>query len=264
MKAWYLGQYLPGDSWFHRADPLPKIVFTLLAVTFFFTAPVAAMASLLLFLVIFGPQAAGIARLHLLRGLRPFLWLLIFTVGINFLILFVGIGAVKLPPAEALQRAITTGGRIAGAVLATGFLTLSTSPLSIIERITSLLVPLLGARRGREGALLLGLTLNAVPVLLEKGDRQQKALLARGLTPGWRPRQLGLFLYYFLVPLLERTLDYSEELALALEARGYGCTEQREKEKKKVYSFSREDLVLWLVNCLLLSAVIFWRTGVGS
>ena len=83
LKDITLGQYFPGRSILHRADPRTKIllVFALIIAIFVCSNPA---SLLLLALFIFG--MVYLARLSLrmvLRGLKPLLFIIIFTAVLN-------------------------------------------------------------------------------------------------------------------------------------------------------------------------------------
>ncbi|CAN0430429.1 unnamed protein product, partial [Phaeothamnion confervicola] len=80
----------------------------------------------------------------------------------------------------------------------------------------------------RELALVASISLRFVPILGMEADILSKAQIARGaeLDQGPLWKRLQAF-FSVLVPLLVRSFRYSDELALAMEARGYRADAHR-------------------------------------
>lgn len=102
-------------------------------------------------------------------------------------------------------------------------LTMTTSPIALIEGLTMLLAPLRRLKLPVDDfALMTLLALRFIPTLFEEVEQLTKAQTARGadLTHGsLRERFQSLTMLF--VPLLQGVLRRASELATALEARGY-------------------------------------------
>jgi energy-coupling factor transport system permease protein len=103
-------------------------------------------------------------------------------------------------------------------------LALTTSPIGMCDALEQMLKPLkiLGLPY-RDLALAFTIAWRFLPVLAQEGDRLLKAQISRGAAweeGPWHRRLLTLTA--LLTPLLVRCFRYAEELAVALEARGYG------------------------------------------
>jgi energy-coupling factor transport system permease protein len=102
-------------------------------------------------------------------------------------------------------------------------LTMTTSPVALIEGLSMLLAPLRRLKLPVDDfALMTLIALRFIPTLLEEVDQLIKAQTARGadLTHGTlRERVQSLTLLF--VPLMQGILRRASELATALEARGY-------------------------------------------
>ena len=110
-----IGQYIGGNSPIHRIDPRVKILVTLLfIVTLFLIKGVAEYAIITLFLIAV-IKMSNVPFKFIVRGLKPMLYILIFTALINIL----------LTPGEVLASAdlklftlkITKEGLITGAYM---------------------------------------------------------------------------------------------------------------------------------------------------
>lgn len=79
------GQYYPGNSWVYKLDPRFKIIATIVAIVIIFLVPITNMNGLymmlgLLGLFILAFLTTGIPFIKVLNGLKPVLFLLLFTV----------------------------------------------------------------------------------------------------------------------------------------------------------------------------------------
>ena len=94
LKDITLGQYFPGNSIIHRLDPRAKMILSIIYIVAIFCAKnVISFALLLLFaiaLILF----SRIGVMTVLRGLKPILFILLFTVILN---LFLTVSADEEP-----------------------------------------------------------------------------------------------------------------------------------------------------------------------
>jgi energy-coupling factor transporter transmembrane protein EcfT len=222
-----LGQYLPGDTVVHRLDPRVKILSVVaLSMIIFASTPVEILLiSVFLIAVI---RATRMTPLQALGALRPvavfmamiFLVHLFFTEGRPILTL------TPLPvriTQEGLARGIYVTWQFAGLVLGAAVLTMTTPPSDLVAGIERLLRPL--SRVGipsQDLAVMIAMALRFMPMLLEEYDRLRTAQMARGadFTTGslaLRTRAVAAL----AVPLLLSAFRRADELAVAMEARGY-------------------------------------------
>lgn len=136
-------------------------------------------------------------------------------------------------------------------------LTMTTSPIALIEGLTMLMTPLRWLRLPVDDfALMTLIALRFIPTLFEEFEQLLKAQAARGasFTSG-SPRDRIHDVLALFVAFLRNTLRRASDLAIALDARGYqvdGC-QTRLYEKK----FTLADyLVLLVVAGSLLAAFI--------
>jgi energy-coupling factor transporter transmembrane protein EcfT len=222
-----LGQYVAGESPIHHLDPRVKIVGVVLLSLLVFGAGPAGIALISLFLALL----LAIARLSLARtaaALRPvaFFMALIFTM---HAFLTEGAPLLSLAP---LPAALTREGLVQGAyvtwqfaslVIAAAVLTMTTLPSDLVGGIERLLRPL--ARVGvpsQDIAVMISMALRFIPMLLEEYDRLRMAQMARGadFTVGSIALRIRA-VASLTVPLLLSAFRRADELALAMEARGY-------------------------------------------
>lgn len=256
-----LGQYLPGDSPVHRLDPRTKILLSVFWVTLVFLVDsVSGYAGLILFTV----AALTLARLpfsYLYRGMRPILFFAAFTF--LFQLAFVQSGPLlwRLGPlvvtAGGWESAWAMALRLLLVVSLVLLVTLTTAPVELSDGLERLLRPLrpLGLN-SYEVALVASGALRFVPTLLEQAEKVKRAQMARGVNFSqgnlWvRARKM----FPLLVPLFVGALRRAEDLALALEARGYRGGAGRVPLRE--YHLGWRDALAWVVS-LLTGAVLVW------
>ncbi|MCR4818247.1 MAG: energy-coupling factor transporter transmembrane protein EcfT [Fretibacterium sp.] len=247
-----LGQYVPTGSLVHRLDPRAKLFALLLLVSAVFTSKTA------LSLCGWGVTLAGLvamARLpwrSVLRSCRPIFWLAAFTFLFN--------AGALLWNGGSLLPALLQGGFVALRLLVlmafAVLLPLTTAPLELADALETLLLPL--SRFGfpaRECALMVGMALRFIPLLMEETDRVVRAQLSRGarLDQGGLFRRVMAFLPV-LIPLFVIIFRRADEIALAMEARGYGGGQGRTRLRPLRWRKADTGAVLL---CGMLAAVSF-------
>lgn len=136
-------------------------------------------------------------------------------------------------------------------------LTMTTSPVALIEGLTMLLAPLRRLRLPVDDfALMTLIALRFIPTLLEETDQLIKAQTARGadmMSGTLRERLQSLMMLF--VPLMQGSLRRATELATALEARGY----EMEGRQTRLYetSFALVDYVVLVVVVGVMVGALF-------
>jgi energy-coupling factor transport system permease protein len=136
-------------------------------------------------------------------------------------------------------------------------LTMSTSPVALVEGLSMLMAPLRWLRLPVDDfALMTLLALRFLPTLLDEATQLLKAQSARGASfstgpPGARAQSI----LALLVPFLRATLRRASELATALDARGYRV-EGRQTRLYETGFALRDYLVLLAAGGLLLGALL--------
>lgn len=261
FKNLTIGQHIPGDSVIHRLDPRTKILGTtfLIVLLFLVNGFIGyGLAALAIAGVIF---ASGLPWRYVLRGLRPLFVILILTVSLN---LFMTEGRVIFQvwflsvTWEGLVRGLMMGTRLILLIVGTSLLTLTTSPIQLTDGIETLLKP--GTKIGipaHELAMMMTIALRFIPTLLEETEKIMKAQMARGAdfsSGGLMQRAKSLV--PLLVPLFVNAFRRADDLAIAMEARGYRGGEGRTKFKE--LSFQQIDgvaLVLMVVFTVVVGAL---------
>ncbi len=136
-------------------------------------------------------------------------------------------------------------------------LTMTTSPVALIEGLTMLMTPLRWLRLPVDDfALMTLIALRFIPTLTEEAEQLIKAQTARGAsfsTGSLRERAQSLLALF--VPFLRNTLRRASEISVALDARGYQVEGRQTRLYEKSFSL-RDYLVLLVVSGLLLTALL--------
>lgn len=237
-----LGRYIQGDSFIHNLDPRTKLLatFYFILVVFFANnwlayAFLVVTALLLVFL-------SQISLSFFLKGIRPMIWLILFTV--CFQILFSTGGQVYFQwgplavTSEGIQAGIYIFLRLVLIIVFSTLMTLTTAPLELTDGIEHMLRPL--ARLGfpsHEIALMLSIALRYVPTLMDEATKIMNAQRSRGVdfNEGSFMDRIKAIVP-ILIPLFVSAFNRAEEMANAMEARGYKGGQGRSKYRQLVYS----------------------------
>jgi energy-coupling factor transport system permease protein len=238
MRSITLGHYLPGNSLLHRLDPRVKLVSLLIMIVALFmikTFPGFLLFGAFVFIMFLSSR---LPWRYFLRGLRPVLYIVLFTLILHFLFTKGGQVYWRLGPVTIEEAGVFLGTfmtlRLILLVITTLLITLTTSPISFADGIEFLLRPFrrLGVP-GHEIAMMMTIALRFIPTLMEESDKIRKAQMARGadFETGNILRRAGN-LVPLLVPLFVSAFRRADELAIAMEARCYRGGENRTKMRK--------------------------------
>lgn len=263
MDKFLFGRYIPGHSWVHRLDPRAKLVLCFMYVLVVFFANNLWTYLLLTAVLLVSVAATAISLRIFLRGLRPLLWLLIFTVLIQ---VFFGAGGHVYWSWGILS--VTHDGLISAGLILMRFvliimistlLTFSTAPLDIADGIESLLSPLRKVHFPVATlALMLSLALRFVPTLMDEAEKIMNAQRARGVDFGTGGlKQQIKTIVPILIPLFVNAFNRAVDISTAMEARGYQDGENRTKYRQ--LKWQRADTISLLVYAVSLAGVIGLR-----
>ncbi len=263
LKDITIGQYLPGESFIHKLDPRTKILLSLLfIVCLFFINKFTGYIAVVLFLAIV-ILIAKIPLRYIFNGLKPIIFLVILTALLNtFMVkgtpetLVCKIGFLSIYK-EGLSIAGFMAIRLVLLIVGTSILTLTTSPIELTDGIEKLLRPI-GKEIAHELAMMMTIALRFIPTLMDETDKIMKAQKARGADfENGGLIQKAKNLIPLLVPLFISSFRRADELAMAMEARGYRGGAGR--TRMKVLKFTSKDLIAFIVFLLLIVWSIYIR-----
>ncbi len=262
-----LGQYVPAQSPVHRLDPRCKILATVVLLTGVFLVDHPAVFAIWGMALLCLTFVSSLTPSLVLKTARPVLILVFFTAGIH--VFFTGgemlwqWGVISITR-EGLVMAAKMGLRLLFLVMFAGFLTLTTSPMEFSDGLERLFSPL--ARFGfpaHDLAMMMTIALRFIPTLLDETDRIMKAQLARGadLDRGGLFRRIRAFIP-ILVPLFVIVFQRAEDLANAMESRGYRGGQGRSRMNPLVWRF--HDSVVLAGVCLFVASLSWFdKVGLG-
>lgn len=263
LEKMIFGRFIPGQSFIHRLDPRSKLTFVMLFVLAVFLANNAVTYGILLGFTLLVVLASRIRLYFLLNGLKPILFLIIFTFLMH--LFFTREGALLIDwkvfkiYEEGLRQGIFISLRFFVLVLITSILTLTTSPISITDGMEDLLNPLKRFKLPvHELALMMSISLRFIPTLMDETDKILKAQLARGsdISSGTMKERIRAVIP-LLVPLFVSAFKRAEDLAVAMEVRGYRGGEGRTRYRQLKWDY--RDTIAMVVLILLIGALYFWR-----
>ena len=262
LKDVTLGQYFPGTTIIHRLDPRTKLLWLIGYIVALFLAKSYVSYALMAAVLITVSALARIRPKTLFSGLKPLIFIVIFTGLLN---LFYGSGEPLVQfwvfriTANGIRSAIFMVLRIIMLVCGTFLLTYTTSPLQLTDALESLLGPLKKLRVPvHELAMMMSIALRFIPTLIEETDKIMSAQKARGASfDTGKLTARAKALVPLLVPLFVSAFRRADELATAMECRCYHDGEGR--TRMKVLRFAPRDVTALVLCAVMLAAVITLR-----
>ncbi len=260
MEKMIFGRYIPGDSFVHKLDPRSKLIFVFIFIAIVFLANNAVTYGLLLGFTLLTVFVSKIRLYFLLNGLKPILFLLVFTFLLHIFFTKEGDLLWKWQfievYEEGLRQGIFISLRFLVLVLMTSILTLTTSPISITDGMEVLLNPFKRFKLPvHELALMMSISLRFIPTLMDETDKIMKAQMARGsdITSGSIKERIKAVVP-LLIPLFVSAFKRAEDLAVAMEVRGYRGGEGRTRYRQLKWDW-RDTIIMLL---LIVMAGILW------
>ncbi len=255
-----LGQYIPGDSVIHRADPRVKIILSLIFMILIFIINTYIGFLVMGIFAITAILISGIPVGYTLKGLKPVLFIVIFTVIINLFTTkgtpILEIGLVKIT-IEGIDISIKLSLRLFLMVIMASILTLTTTPILLADAIESLMKPFeyIGVP-SHEIAMMMTISLRFIPTLMEETDKIMKAQASRGadFDTGNFVQRAKSFIPV-LVPLFVSAFKRADDMAIAMEARCYRGGKGRTRMRQlKISSLDYKIMV----TCAIVTIMVIY------
>ena len=257
LEKMIFGRYIPGNSFVHKLDPRSKLSFVFLFIIGVFLANNTITYAVLLGFTLLVILSSRIRLYFLFNGLKPILFLIIFTLLMH--IFFTKEGALLVDwkfikiYEEGVRQGIFISIRFLVLVLLTSILTLTTSPISITDGMEDLLGPFKRFKLPvHELALMMSISLRFIPTLMDETDKILKAQLARGsdISTGSIKQRIRAVIP-LLVPLFVSAFKRAEDLAVAMEVRGYRGGEGRTRYRQLKWHW-RDTTIMVLLAVLVV------------
>lgn len=258
-----IGQYIEGNSFIHKMDPRVKILLSLIYIVILFVAssPVAylVLTVFTVFLIIMSQVPVG----YIIRGLKPMLYILVFTAILN---LFMTPGERIFFTIPYLNWSVTYEGletaglmliRLVYLVVGTSILTLTTSPLMLTDGIEKILKPFEIIKvPSHEIAMMMTIAIRFIPTLSEETEKIIKAQKARGADfESGNILRRAKAMIPILVPLFISAFRRADDLAVAMDSRCYSGGKNR--TRMKVMKITARDYVatgfMLVLSCVTIA-----------
>ena len=255
-----LGQYYPAKSVIHQLDPRVKLVATMLYVISLFVAKGIlgyVIATIFLAIVI---KTSKVPFKFITKGLKAIVMLLMITVVFNLFLIDGDVvlwhfGFLKITD-KGLKTAIFMAIRLIYLIIGSSIMTLTTTPNDLTDGLEKLLGPLKKVHVPvHEVSMMMSIALRFIPILLDETDKIMKAQMARcaDFESGGLIKK-AKSLVPLLVPLFISAFRRANDLAMAMEARGYRGGEGRTKMKPLIYK--KRDHVAYVILLTYLVCII--------
>lgn len=266
MNKLILGRYFAGDSWLHHLDPRAKLVAAIYFIGIIFIANNWQTYLLLWLFTFFVMFLTEVKIKTYLRGVRPLIWLILFTVFLQVLFTAGGTIYVDWGPITISKFGLINGVyiflRFVMIIFISTVVTLTTKPIDLTDGINSLLRPLrLFKLPVDEISLMLSISLRFIPNLLDETQKVMDAQRARGTTfgEGSLVDQMKK-LVPIIMPLFVSSLRRAENMADVMEVRGYQSNEPRSSFRR--LSWRKSDTLSLIVMVILTVALVLLRSDV--
>lgn len=259
LKDITLGQYYPADSVIHKLDPRVKLLGTIVFIISLFAFRT--LSSYLLATVVLASviKLSKVPLKFIVKGLRAIFILMMITVAFN-LFLTPGTPVWRIwkltVTVEGIRLAAFMAIRLIYLIIGSSIMTLTTTPNDLTDAMEKSLgflkkvhVPV------HEIAMIMSIALRFIPILMEEADKIMKAQMARGAdfeSGGLIKKAKSLV--PLLVPLFISAFRRANDLAMAMEARGYHGGEGRTKMRPLEYG--RRDYIAYLLFAVYLVAML--------
>ena len=252
-----LGQFFPGNTVAHKLDPRTKILMVVLYIVALFCAKGVVGYAVLAACLAACVRVSKVGLKQLVRGLKPVLFIIIFTGVLNLFFTpgeryLVEWGILRISD-TGLRNAVL---RIMLLIMGTFLMTYTTSPISLTDGLERLLnglkklhVPV------HELAMMMSIALRFIPTLIEETDKIMSAQKARGADfESGNLIDKAKALIPILVPLFISAFRRADELATAMECRCYHGGEGR--TKLHVLQYQRRDYTALAISVLVTAGII--------
>lgn len=267
LKNLILGKYYNGNSFVHNLDPRTKFIsllMILLAVTmvsnFYFLGG-------LLFLLFFIIFFSNIPVVYLLKQLIPFFWIILITLFLH-IIFTDGRILLQIPGLnfqityEGFYNGIFYSFRIILLLAFSNIFMLTTSPVDITDGMELLFKPLKKVKIPVDKfALIISISLRFIPTIFEETERIKKAQISRGaeIEKGIIKRLKNIT--SIIIPVFISIFRRADELAAALEVKGY--PPKGERTYYRSINFKISDVFVLLTISIIAIGLLFFEHFFG-
>lgn len=263
MKNITLGQYIPLDSFFHRLDPRTKIcamVAMLVAIFipngFIGYAVLGAILVLCVFL-------SRLKPIFIFKAMKPMMLMMVFLLIINILVnkegtVLLTIGTFRICSGALVDTAYIVV-RLFLMIMVTTLITATTKPMDLTLGLETLMAPLEKIKvPTHDIAMMIALALRFIPTLVEEAERILKAQSSRGVDfENGSIKEKITAVLSLIVPMFVSCFQRADDLADAMEARGYVVGGKRVRYKQLKFGWG-DYVVLIGANLIMICSIWYY------
>ncbi|MDR0846329.1 MAG: energy-coupling factor transporter transmembrane protein EcfT [Lactobacillales bacterium] len=267
MDKIMFGRYIPGDSFIHKMDPRTKLALCFALIILLFAIPPMDRIGYLLFIILTLVliKFSEIKFKLFVDSIKPLLFLILITVVTQMLYTDVSKGhifwswGVFAISDYSMEKAVFMFLRFVLVIMLSTLLTLTTMPLSLADALEWFMKPLAKFRfPAHEISMMLAIALRFVPTLIEETQKIMDAQKSRGMDfANGSIIQKVKAIIPLLIPLFISGFNRAEDLAIAMEARGYRGGDGRTKYRQ--LNFARVDVVALLATICFFVLVLLLK-----
>ncbi|MDR1781684.1 MAG: energy-coupling factor transporter transmembrane protein EcfT [Bacilli bacterium] len=255
-----IGAYIPTNSIIHRMHPLSKIIcLFILLIGVFLINDILVYAISTIFIIIL-ILIAKLSPLRMLKQIKILYFMFVFLFILNIFMLRTGPVAFNIGSFivywQAINQTVIILFRLISMVILSSILTMSTKPLDLTLGIEQCFSPLKRFHfPAHEIAMMISIALRFIPTLIEETNKIMIAQTSRGVD--FKAKKLSIKIkavIALLIPLFVSAFKRAEELANAMEARGYNPSATRTRFIQ--HAWMSKDSVAIIISCLYLGAII--------
>ena len=255
-----LGRYIPYDTIIHKLDPRTKIVAMIMLLVCVFL-PIGYIGYAVLLTLVFALLKVSKVKISsIYKSLKPMWFMMIFILIINMFLIQEGEVLFVLFNRPFYVKAFTQTLliiiRLVLMISVTSVLTATTKPLDLTYGLEYFMSPLKVIKfPAHEIAMTISIALRFIPTILEETQKIMKAQASRGvdLQEGKLKEKISAIIS-LIIPLFISAFQRSEELANAMEARGYNPSAKR--TRYRTLKFGLKDLASLITSLVVLGICI--------
>lgn len=265
------GRYLPLNSIIHKVDPRIKLVVLIsLIVSIFFNTGFTGYCIIgaFILLVFF---SARLPYTLLIRLLIPMSFIIVILFIINCFIIKGGpenVGVIwqwqfLTLSYRGIFSSLYIGLRIYLMIITTTILTTTTQPLDLTLALEDLMMPLKLIRFPVHIiSMIISIALRSIPTLFDEAGRILKAQASRGVDmKNGHFKEKVKALVSLIIPLLVSAFQKAEDLAYAMDSRGYDP--QGKRTRFRQYHIDFKDVLFFVLGVGLLAFIITYKYHPG-
>lgn len=257
-----IGTYIPYNSPIHNMNPLAKIislVILLVAIFLINNLYIYAISAVLIITII---KVANLSIKQMLKQMKIIFFMFIFLFFINIFMIKTGyivfsFFGIDIYSGALMQTSIILF-RLTLMIFLSSILTMATKPLDLTLGIEQLLNPLKRfSFPSHEVAMMISIALRFIPTLVEETNKIMVAQISRGVD--FESNKLNVKIkavIALLIPLFVASFKRAEELANAMEARGYNPSAER--TRFITFSWTNKDSVAVAISLLYLGTITWF------